>query len=113
MPHPSKYLILTGTATIKLLTRQLQNHQYFTLIPLIYLDPKKNATTSGATQNESTNTLLLSTASIPVPSIYPPKSVDTTSASPTTYLYHVLHPIFAPNTPASVFPPYITTRLPI
>ena len=67
------------------------------------LDTYKRATTAAATRRNSTNELLLSTASSKVPSIFTTKSTDITSTSPTIYPSQILSPLCAPSTTPSVF----------
>ena len=109
MTYPIKYFHRAVTSLIKLLTRHLQYHSSFLPTPPIRLDIDECANTSAATHRDSTNELLLSTDSITVPIILPPESKDTTPTSPTTYLYQILSPVYAPsNTPSGfspIFPP--------
>ena len=90
---------------IKLLTRHLEDHPYFIPTPLIHLDRYEIATTSTAKYRQSTNKLILTTASSTAPIIFPPNSIDTTSTSPTTYPSYILIPLSAPSTPPSGFSP--------
>ena len=104
LPHPIKYLLRTITDPIKFLIRNLQNHPYFLPTPLIHLDTDEHAT-DVTNHIESTNKLILHTASIKVPSISPAKYTDTTFTCPTTYTSHITSPLSAPSTYPSVFPP--------
>ena len=104
------------TFQLKLLTRHLQDQLYFIPTPLINIVPDKLATTSADTNRESINELLISSDSIKLTNIFPLKSIDTTSTSPTTYPSYIISPLFAPSTPPSGFypilPPYLTFETP-
>ena len=105
IPYSNDHLLDSYALLVKLLTRHLQDHPSFITTLPNHLEPDKRATTAAATHMESTNKLLLSTASITLPRILPPelntepspKYTYTASTSPIDHPSQIISPLFAPS----------------
>ena len=97
MPHPRKQLLRTVTDPISILTMHLQDQPYFLPSLLIHLETFERATNTSANHRDSTNELLISTASSASPVFYHPilqiQLLQVQQPIPTILSAHYLHQV--------------------